>query len=45
MRRNPVLLIVPCHRVLTSGGGLGGFSGAGGVPTKRALLAIERVVL
>ena len=45
MRRNHVLLIVPCHRVLTSGGGLGGFSGAGGVPTKRALLAIERVVL
>lgn len=36
---NPVPLWVPCHRVLASGGKLGGFSG--GLDTKRALLALE----
>jgi methylated-DNA-[protein]-cysteine S-methyltransferase len=39
---NPYLLIVPCHRVLATGGGMGGFSAPGGVDTKRRLLAIER---
>jgi methylated-DNA-[protein]-cysteine S-methyltransferase len=39
--RNPFALVVPCHRVLTSGGGMGGFSAKGGVVTKRRLLAIE----
>lgn len=38
---NPVPLWVPCHRVLASGGRLGGFSG--GLDVKRALLAIEGV--
>ena len=36
---NPVPLIVPCHRVITSDGGLGGFSG--GLALKRRLLEIE----
>jgi methylated-DNA-[protein]-cysteine S-methyltransferase len=39
--RNPIPLIVPCHRVLAAGGDLRGFSGAGGIVTKRRLLAIE----
>jgi len=39
---NPYLLIVPCHRVLATGGGLGGFSAHGGTDTKRRLIAIER---
>jgi methylated-DNA-[protein]-cysteine S-methyltransferase len=39
--RNPFPLIVPCHRVLAAGGKDGGFSAAGGVATKRLLLAIE----
>lgn len=39
--RNPFPLIIPCHRVLAAGGRPGGFSGAGGVATKRRLLAIE----
>lgn len=42
--RNPFPLIIPCHRVLAAGGGAGGFSGAGGVATKRRLLAIEGAV-
>jgi methylated-DNA-[protein]-cysteine S-methyltransferase len=43
--RNPIPIIVPCHRVLGSGGKEGGFSGGRGLPTKRKLLAIEGVVL
>jgi methylated-DNA-[protein]-cysteine S-methyltransferase len=43
--RNPIPIIVPCHRVLGSGGKEGGFSGGQGLPTKRQLLALEGVVL
>ena len=39
--RNPVPIVVPCHRVVGSDGGLGGFSAAGGVATKRRLLEFE----
>lgn len=38
--RNPVCVIVPCHRVLGSGGALTGY--AGGLPRKQALLQLER---
>ncbi len=37
---NPVPVIVPCHRVIASNGGLGGYSG--GLEVKRRLLALER---
>ena len=37
---NPIPIIVPCHRVLHSTGGLGGYTG--GLERKRLLLAIER---
>ena len=40
--RNPTPLIVPCHRVVSADGGLGGFSAPGGRETKRRLLALER---
>jgi methylated-DNA-[protein]-cysteine S-methyltransferase len=43
--RNPIPIIVPCHRVLASGGKEGGYSGGQGLPTKRRLLALEGVVL
>jgi methylated-DNA-[protein]-cysteine S-methyltransferase len=36
---NPLPIVVPCHRVLASGGGLGGYTG--GIERKRRLLAIE----
>jgi O-6-methylguanine DNA methyltransferase len=39
--RNPVPLVIPCHRVLASDGSMGGYSGRGGVRTKRALLKLE----
>lgn len=38
---NPIPIIVPCHRVLHSGGTLGGYTG--GVDKKRLLLAVEGV--
>jgi methylated-DNA-[protein]-cysteine S-methyltransferase len=41
MARNPVPLIIPCHRVLAAGGKVGGFSANGGVTTKLRLLSIE----
>jgi methylated-DNA-[protein]-cysteine S-methyltransferase len=37
---NPLPLVVPCHRVLRSDGGLGGY--LGGTEAKEALLALER---
>jgi len=38
--RNPLSVIVPCHRVLGSNGQLGGYSG--GLDRKQALLALEK---
>ena len=38
--RNAMPIVVPCHRVVATGG-LGGFSAPGGARTKRRLLAIE----
>ena len=37
---NPIPIIIPCHRVLATTG-IGGYSGGEGLPTKRALLALE----
>jgi methylated-DNA-[protein]-cysteine S-methyltransferase len=37
---NPLPIVLPCHRVLHSGGGLGGYTG--GLERKRTLLALER---
>ncbi|NEY35921.1 methylated-DNA--[protein]-cysteine S-methyltransferase [Streptomyces sp. PRKS01-65] len=42
MGANPLPVVVPCHRVVESGGGLGGFGG--GLETKRRLLALEGVL-
>ncbi len=39
--RNPLPIIVPCHRVIRADGTLGRYSGGGGAGTKRALLRIE----
>jgi methylated-DNA-[protein]-cysteine S-methyltransferase len=39
--RNPIPIIVPCHRVVAAGRKTGGFSAPGGVATKLRLLAIE----
>jgi methylated-DNA-[protein]-cysteine S-methyltransferase len=39
--QNPFPLVVPCHRVLATGGKVGGFSANGGIATKLRLLSIE----
>ena len=39
---NPVPIVIPCHRVLAGGGGMGGYTG--GLEIKKRLLAIEGVV-
>jgi methylated-DNA-[protein]-cysteine S-methyltransferase len=41
MGKNPIPIIVPCHRVVAAGRRTGGFSAPGGVATKLLLLAIE----
>lgn len=41
MAHNPIGLVIPCHRVVAAGGGLGGFGG--GLALKRALLELEGV--
>ena len=45
MGRNPVPVIVPCHRVLAAGNKAGGFSAYGGTFTKERLLALEGVTV
>jgi len=45
MARNPVALIIPCHRVLAAGGKVGGFSAPGGAATKVRMLELEGVRL
>jgi len=45
MGKNPVPIIIPCHRVLAAGGKIGGFSAHGGTTTKQRLLKLEGVHL
>jgi len=41
LARNPIPLLIPCHRVIRSNGGLGGFSAPGGLALKQRLLDHE----
>ena len=43
--KNPLAPQIPCHRVIRSDGSLGGYSGKGGIKTKRLLLKKEGVTL
>ena len=45
MGKNPVPVVIPCHRVLAAGNKPGGFSAYGGAATKQKLLALEGVRL
>lgn len=40
---NPLPIVIPCHRVVATGGGMGGYGG--GVELKRRLLALEGAIL
>jgi O-6-methylguanine DNA methyltransferase len=41
LARNPVPIVIPCHRVVASDGSLGGYSGGSGLAAKRWLLRLE----
>jgi methylated-DNA-[protein]-cysteine S-methyltransferase len=43
MAKNPVALIIPCHRVLAAGGKVGGFSAPGGSVAKARMLELEGI--
>jgi len=43
MGKNPMPIVIPCHRVLAAGGKLGGFSAPGGSETKKKMLEMEGV--
>jgi methylated-DNA-[protein]-cysteine S-methyltransferase len=43
MAKNPVALIIPCHRVLAAGGRIGGFSAPGGSAAKIRMLELEGI--
>ena len=43
--RNPIPIIIPCHRVVGAAGALTGYSAPGGVETKRRLLQFEGALL
>jgi methylated-DNA-[protein]-cysteine S-methyltransferase len=45
MAKNPIPLIIPCHRVLAAGGKIGGFSAPGGSGSKARMLELEGVVM
>jgi methylated-DNA-[protein]-cysteine S-methyltransferase len=42
MSHNPLPILIPCHRVVRSNGGIGGFSARGGTDLKQRLLDMER---
>jgi len=43
--KNPIPIIIPCHRVVAKDGSLGGYSGLDGLESKRFLLDLEGVTL
>ncbi|OKH87364.1 methylated-DNA--[protein]-cysteine S-methyltransferase [Thalassospira sp. TSL5-1] len=43
--KNPIPILIPCHRVLATGGKPGGYSGDGGLETKEMLLKLEGIDL
>ncbi|MDR3638414.1 MAG: methylated-DNA--[protein]-cysteine S-methyltransferase [Isosphaeraceae bacterium] len=45
LSRNPIAIIIPCHRILASGNKVGGFTAFGGTCAKELLLGLEGVHL
>jgi methylated-DNA-[protein]-cysteine S-methyltransferase len=42
LARNPIPLLIPCHRVIRRDGGMGGFSAPGGIAVKKRMLEHEK---
>jgi O-6-methylguanine DNA methyltransferase len=45
LAKNPLPLIIPCHRIIRSDGKMGGFSAPGGIILKKKMLELERQAL
>jgi methylated-DNA-[protein]-cysteine S-methyltransferase len=45
LAKNPLPLLIPCHRIIRSDGKMGGFSAPGGITLKKSLLELERKIL
>jgi len=45
LAKNPLPLLIPCHRIIRSDGKLGGFSAPGGITLKKKMLEFERTAL
>jgi methylated-DNA-[protein]-cysteine S-methyltransferase len=45
LARNPLALVIPCHRVVAGDGSMHGFSAAGGIATKAILLRLEGLAI
>jgi O6-methylguanine-DNA--protein-cysteine methyltransferase len=45
LARNPLPLIIPCHRIIRTDGKMGGFTAPGGVILKKKMLTLERQVV
>jgi methylated-DNA-[protein]-cysteine S-methyltransferase len=45
MAKNPLPLIIPCHRVIRIDGKMGGFSAPGGISLKRRMLDLEQIAI
>jgi len=45
LAKNPMPLIIPCHRIIRRDGKMGGFSAPGGISVKKKMLELERQVL
>ena len=43
--KNPLSPKIPCHRVIRSDGSIGGYSGKGGIKTKKKLLKNEGIIV
>ena len=45
LAKNPLPLLIPCHRVIRSDGKIGNFSAAGGSKTKKKMIEYEKLIL
>jgi O-6-methylguanine DNA methyltransferase len=45
LARNPIPIVIPCHRVIATDGSMGGYSGGSGIESKRWLLRFEGALL
>lgn len=44
LSKNPIMIVVPCHRIIRFDGSLGGFTSIGGIDLKKYLLRLEGVL-